>query len=126
MFGLREIQPIIISTDDPKHLGKVKAFLEKRGAGLLDWLMPSLTVEGRTTNSDIFRDSDTIALIKTLDSESPGAIPHTVSVGSDGKILWRHSGAVNGGEPRAKILEIMGRYCLLLSPAPATQGGRER
>jgi hypothetical protein len=33
---------ITISTDDPKDSAKVKPFLEKRGAGLLDRLKPSL------------------------------------------------------------------------------------
>ena len=109
-FGLRDFELITISTDDPKDSAKVKAFLEKRGAGLLDRLKPSLKAEGRTTNSYIFSDPDTNALVKALDPEWPGAIPHTVLVGTDGKILWRHNGAVNGEELRAKILEHMGRY----------------
>ena len=109
-FGLRDFELITISTDDPKDSAKVKAFLEKRGAGLLDRLKPSLKAEGRTTNSYIFSDPDTNALVKALDPEWPGAIPHTVLVGTDGKILWRHTGAVNGEELRAKILDHMGRY----------------
>ena len=109
-FGLRDFELITISTDDPKDSAKVKAFLEKRGAGLLDRLKPSLKAEGRTTNSYIFNDPDTNALVKALDPEWPGAIPHTVLVGTDGKIIWRHNGAVNGEELRAKILEHMGRY----------------
>ena len=109
-FGLRDFELITISTDNPKDSAKVKAFLEKRGAGLLDRLKPSLKAEGRTTNSYIFSDPDTNALVKALDPEWPGAIPHTVLVGTDGKILWRHTGAVNGEELRAKILEHMGRY----------------
>ena len=109
-FGLRDFELITISTDDPKDSVKVKAFLEKRGAGLLDRLKPSLKAEGRTTNNYIFSDPDTNALFKALDPEWPGAIPHTVLVGTDGKILWRHTGAVNGEELRAKILDHMGRY----------------
>jgi len=109
-FGLREFELITISTDDPKDSGKVKAFLEKRGAGLLDRLKPSLQTEGRTTNSYVFSDPDTNALVKALDPEWPGAIPHTVLVGANGEIIWRHTGAVNGEELRAKILEHMGRF----------------
>jgi peroxiredoxin len=109
-FGLRDFELITISTDDPKDAAKVKAFLEKRGAGLLDKLKPSLKAEGRTTNSYIFSDPDTNALVKALDPEWPGAIPHTVLVGTNGEILWRHNGAVNGEELRAKVLELMGRY----------------
>ncbi len=109
-FGLRDFELITISTDDPKDSAKVKAFLEKRGAGLLDRLKPSLKAEGRTTNSYIFKDADTNALVKALDPEWPGAIPHTVLVGTDGEILWRHNGVVNGEELRAVILEKMGRF----------------
>ena len=43
-------------------------------------------------------------------SKWPGAIPHSVLVGTNGEILWRHNGAVNGGELRATVLEKMGRY----------------
>jgi peroxiredoxin len=109
-FGLRDFELITISTDDPKDSAKVKAFLEKRGAGLLDRLKPSLKAEGRTTNSYIFQGADTNALVKALDPEWTGPIPHTILVGTDGKILWRHTGAVNGEELRAKILEHMGKY----------------
>ena len=109
-FGLRDFELITISTDDPKDAARVKAFLEKRGAGLLDKLKPTLKAEGRATNSYIFRDPDTNALVKALDPEWPGAIPHTVLVGTNGEILWRHNGAVNGEELRAKVLEHMGRY----------------
>ena len=109
-FGLRDFELITISTDDPKDSAKVKAFLEKRGAGLLDRLKPSLKAEGRATNSYIFGDPDTNALVKALDPAWPGAIPHTVLVGTNGEILWRHTGAVDGEELRARILEHMGRY----------------
>jgi peroxiredoxin len=109
-FGLRDFELITISTDDPKDSAKVKAFLEKRGAGLLDRLKPSLKAEGRTTNSYIFSNPDTNALVKALDPEWAGAIPHTVLVGTNGELLWRHTGAVNGEELRAKILDHMGRY----------------
>ena len=109
-FGLRDFELITISTDDPKDSAKVKAFLEKRGAGLLDRLKPSLKAEGRTTNSYIFKEADTNALMKALDPKWPGAIPHTVLVGTNGEILWRHNGAVNGEELRTVILEKMGRF----------------
>ena len=109
-FGLRDFELITISTDDPKDSARVKAFLEKRGAGLIDHLKPSLKAEGRATNSYIFSDPDTNALVKALDPEWPGAIPHSVLVGANGEILWRHTGAVDGEELRAKILEHMGRY----------------
>ena len=48
--------------------------------------------------------------MKVLDSEWPGGIPHTVLVDANGKILWRHTGAVDGDELRARVLEKLGTY----------------
>ncbi len=109
-FGLRDFEFISISTDDPANTADVKAFLEKRGAGLLERLKPSLKAEGRTTNSYVFTGADTNALMDVLDPAAPGAIPHTVLVGPGGKIIWRHNGPVDGEELRAKVLETLGAY----------------
>ncbi len=107
-FGLRDFEMITISTDEPGDTAKVKSFLEKRGAGLIDRLKPSLKAEGRTTNSYIFSGGSTEALMKILDPTWPGGIPHTVLVAANGDVIWRHNGAVNGDELRAKVLEHMG------------------
>jgi peroxiredoxin len=107
-FGLREFELITLSTDEPKDAAKVKAFLEKRGAGLHDRLKPSLKAEGRTTNSYIYKGSSTEDLMKILDPAWAGGIPHSVLVDTDGKIIWRHTGVVDGEELRAKILAHMG------------------
>ena len=53
---------------------------------------------------------NTNALVKALDPEWPGPLPHTIPVGTKGEILWRQNGAVNGEELRATILEKMGRF----------------
>jgi peroxiredoxin len=109
-FGLREFELITISADDPKAATQVKAFLEKRGAGLSDRLKKSVKEEGRTTNSYVFNGANTEDLMKALDPEWPGGIPHTVLVGTNGEIVWRHSGAIDGDELRAKVLEHMGAF----------------
>ncbi len=109
-FGLRDFEMITISTDDPADIKKAKAFLEKQGAGLMDKLKPTLKAEGRTTNSYLYTGADMGELMKVLDPDWPGAIPHTVLVSADGKIVWRHNGPVDGDELRAKILEHMGAF----------------
>jgi len=109
-FGLRDFEMITISTDDPSDIAKAKGFLEKQGAGLMDRLKPSLKAEGRTTNSYLYSGADINELMKTLDPQWPGGIPHTVLVSPEGKILWRHNGMVDGEELRAKVLEVMGAY----------------
>jgi peroxiredoxin len=109
-FGLRDFEIITISTDEPGEIAKVKSFLEKQGAGLVDKLKATLKAEGRTTNSYVFTGADTKELMNALDPEWPGGIPHTVLVAPDGTIVWRHNGAVDGEELRTRVLEYMGPY----------------
>lgn len=109
-FDMRDFEFISISTDDPKDAPKVKAFLEKRRAGLSDKLKASTKAEGRETNSFIWNGGDLDTLVKTLDSEWPGPIPHTILVDTDGKVIWRHNGPVDGELLRNRILEQLGEY----------------
>jgi len=109
-FGLRDFEFISISADDPKDTAKVKAFLEKRGAGLTDKLKKTVIAEGRTTNSYVFSGTSTDDLMKALDPQWPGGIPHTVLVGPNGEVIWRHNGALDGEELRTKVLDYMGAY----------------
>lgn len=109
-FDMRNFEFISISADDPKDTAKVKAFLEKRGAGLSGRLQKSVKAEGRKTNSYVFTGASSDDLMKTLDPEWKGGIPLTVLVGTNGEILWRHSGAVDGEGLRAKVLEYLGNY----------------
>ena len=111
-FDLRNFEFITISADDPKETEKVKGFLEKRGAGLSGRGKSAVKADGRTTNSYVYKGDSTEDMMKALDPEWPGAIPHTVLVGPNGDILWRHNGPVDGDELRAKVLEAMGPYYL--------------
>jgi peroxiredoxin len=109
-FGLREFEMITISVDEPEKTAVVKEFLEKRGAGLNDRLKKSVKEEKRTTNSYVFKGGSMNDLMKVLDPEWPGAVPHTLLVSTDGKVIWRHNGPVDGEELRAKVLDHMGAY----------------
>lgn len=109
-FDMRDFEFISISTDSAKDADKVKAFLEKRGAGLSERGRKAVTAEGRKTNSYLYSGTSPEDLMKQLDPEWPGSIPHTVLVSPDGKILWTHNGPVDGEELRAKVLEVMGPY----------------
>jgi len=107
-FDMRNFEFISISTDALKDSAKVKTFLEKNGAGLSERLKKSVKAEGRKSNSYVFTGGTTEDLMKSLDPDWPGGIPHTVLVDTDGKILWRHNGAVNSDELRARVLERLG------------------
>jgi peroxiredoxin len=109
-FDLRDFQFITLSTDAPEDLAKAKTFLEKRGAGLSGKAKGLLKADGRTTNSYLYHGANVNEMMKALDPEWPGGFPHTVLVGTNGEIVWRHNGMVNGEVLRAKILEHMGPY----------------
>ncbi len=109
-YDMRDFEFISISADDPKDTPQVKAFLEKRNAGLSARLQKSVKAEGRPSNSYVFTGASNDDLMKAVDPQWPGGIPHTVLVGPNGEILWRHNGAVKGDELRAKVLELLGNY----------------
>lgn len=109
-FGLRDFEFISISADDPSNAAPVRAFLDKQKAGMAPKLKKSVEAEGRKTNSYLYAGADMDDLMKVLDPEWPGGIPHTVLVDTDGTILWRHNGLVDGAILRAKILEQLGDY----------------
>lgn len=111
-FGLRDFEFISISMDDPKTLAEVKTFLEEKNAIVHDRLKPSLKAEGRKGNAYVFEGASHDELIKALDPEWPGPIPHTILVAPGGEVVFRHNGEINGEELRAKVLEILGHYWL--------------
>jgi hypothetical protein len=96
--------------DDPKTLAEVKTFLEEKNAIVPDRLRPSLKAEGRQGNAYVFEGASHDELIKALDPEWPGPIPHTILVAPGGEVVFRHNGEINGEELRAKVLEFMGRF----------------
>jgi peroxiredoxin len=109
-FGLRDFEFINLSVDDPANAAAVKAFLEKQKAGMAPKVKKSVEAEGRKTNSYLYSGVDMDEVMLALDPEWPGGIPHTILVDTDGTILWRHNGLVDGETLRAKILEHMGDY----------------
>ena len=109
-FDMRNFEFISISMDQPADTPKVKEFLERNGAGLSGRLRKSVKTEGRRSNSYLFTGGSMEDLMKELDPEWPGGIPHTVLVDEQGKVIWRHSGPVDGNELRAKVLDHLGNY----------------
>ncbi len=109
-FDMRNFEFISISMDKPADAPKVKEFLEKNGAGLSPRLAKTVKAEGRVSNSYLFAGGTMEELMKVLDPAWPGGIPHTVLVDAEGKVIWRHSGPVDGEELRAKVLAHLGNY----------------
>jgi len=109
-FDMRDFQFISISMDEPKDVAKVKSFLEQRGAGLSGRGKTALKADGRPTNSYVFSGGEMADLMKVLDPDWPGGVPHTLLIAPDGKIIWRSNGPLDGEELRAKVVEYMGPF----------------
>lgn len=107
-FGMRNFELITLSTDAPNDLTKVKFYLEKQGAAPTGQAAAGLVKQGRKTNSYLYSGADVNEMMKALDPEWPGGIPHSVLVAQDGSIIWRHNGLFDGDGLRRKIVEVLG------------------
>lgn len=104
----RDFELVTISMDDPKMTNQAKAFLEKQHVAPLPKLKRALAAEGRTTLNYLYTEASTDAMVKALDPEWPGPLPHTVLVAPGGKILYRKNGVVDPVELRTKVIEALG------------------
>jgi peroxiredoxin len=109
-LGNRDFELVTISMDDPKLQPQAKAFLEKQHAAPPGRLKRLLKSEGRAAVNFLYTGASTDDLVKALDPEWPGPLPHTVLVAPGGKIIYRHNGEVNLAELHAKIVETLGTY----------------
>lgn len=95
MYRSRDFELISISVDDPTNQKNVLGFLNKHHASFQNYLY----------NHDS-RD----ALAEALDSQWPGALPHTIVIAPGGEILYRHSGQFDPLTLKRAIVEELGRY----------------
>ena len=101
---------VTISMDDPKMQPQVKAFLEKQHVATPARLKRLLAAEGRGALNVLYTGASTDALVKALDPEWPGPLPHTVLIAPGGKILWRHNGAVDPEVLKHKVIDLLGPF----------------
>ena len=109
-LSMRPVELITISMDDPNKQAQAQKFLQKNHAGVPSRLTKSLEEEGRTTNNYVFTDPSSDALIKALDPEWQGPLPHTVVIAPGGKIVYRKTGVLDPHELYAKMLEVLTPY----------------
>jgi hypothetical protein len=88
----------------------VKQFLERQHVALPNRVRRSVVREGRRTNNYLFTGANTEALMKALDPEASGPVPHTVVLAPGGKVLYRHAGELDQSELRSKLYEALGPY----------------
>ena len=109
-FQGRDFEFISISLDDPKQEAQARKFLEKQHAVPPNRLKRLLAREGRTATNFLYTEASADALIKALDPEWAGPLPHTVLIAPGGKIVWRHNGVVDVAALRDRLVDLMGPY----------------
>jgi len=105
----RNFEMITISVDAPPDRPKTLAFLQKQHAALPNRVQRVVRAEGRSTDNYLF-SGKIDALQQTLDVAWPGPVPYTLIVAPGGKIIYRHVGAFDLAEVRAKLVEQLGAY----------------
>ena len=116
-MGNRDFEMVTISMDDPKEIGSAKSFLEKQHASPPGRLKRLLKAEGRTAVNFIYTGSSTDDLVKALDPQWPGPLPHTIVVAPGGRVIYRHNGPVDPTELRTKVLDALGAFYTAQDPA---------
>ena len=109
-LGNRDYEMVTISMDDPKREPEVKKFLENQHVATPGRLKRLLAAEGRGPLNFLYTDASTDALVKALDPEWPGPLPHTLVIAPGGKVVYRHNGRVDPEELKNKVLKHLGAY----------------
>lgn len=91
-FRGREFELITVAAEPPSMRDRVLAFLQKHHA---------------STRNLIFADADKYKMIEALDPEWSGALPYTLIVDPNGKVLHRETGSLDFLELRRKLLPAL-------------------
>jgi peroxiredoxin len=89
MYGLRDFELVTVAANMPDEKNSVTRILEKMHA---------------TSRNLLFDSNDTAALQAAFDPTWESAVPYTVLIAPDGKILYKTQGSVDILELRRKIL----------------------
>jgi peroxiredoxin len=110
MYQNRDFELITISADDPRHLEKVRKFLQSEHAAAGRRTVAYIKEDGRSTNNYLFDIPSTDALVEALDAEWDGPVPYTILVAPGGKIIYRQLGEFDPAILKRKIIDQLGRY----------------
>ena len=95
MYRHRDVEVITINSDTPDLNDKVLTFLKKKQASFKNYQ---------------FNVDDNYQLIEAVDKDWPGAIPYTLLIAPEGKILHRQMGEIDALKLRKAIVGYVGRY----------------
>ncbi|MFK8164191.1 MAG: redoxin domain-containing protein [Lewinella sp.] len=97
MYSGRDFEFVSISTDKPNRGPQALKFLEKTNSSVTNYH---------------FIGEDIYELVEAIDSEWNGAIPYTIMVDPEGKVVYRHQAEVDFLDLRRVIVDhpLIGRY----------------
>jgi peroxiredoxin len=104
-FQNRNVDFISISMDPIDKKDRVQKFLQSRHAALSNRTKPSMEKEGRKSNNYIWSGKNPDKLAEAIHPEWTGALPLTVIILPEGKVVWSHSEQVDVVELRTEILK---------------------
>lgn len=91
-FRHRDFELVTIAAQFPDEQARVEAFLQKHHA---------------STRNLIFGSTDKYAMIEAIDPSWNGALPYTVLVAPDGKVLYQQTGGIDFLELRRAIVPAL-------------------
>ena len=94
MYRGRNFEFVTISADDPDKKEQALKFLKEKHVAATNYL---------------FNSDDKDALADALDKQWQGPLPHTVLVAPGGKVIYRHTGALDMLELKQAIVGYLGR-----------------
>jgi peroxiredoxin len=96
LYRDRGLELVTISADDPARKDKALSFLKSKQASGLNYL---------------YTGDDKYKMIEAVDPKWDGALPYTMLVDPDGKVVYRHQGAIDIEELKKMIFDdaTMGR-----------------
>lgn len=103
-FRPREFELVTLAAQFPDEEAKVLKFLQKHKA---------------SSRNLIFGTTDKYALIEALDPDWNGALPHTLLIDPDGKVIYRQTGSIDFLALRRALLPALD----VISPWPASGSG---
>ena len=89
MYSVRDLELVTVSANMPDEKTAVQHYLKKMHA---------------TSRNLLFASDDTAALQAAFDPEWQSAVPYTVLIAPDGKVLYKRQGSVDMLELRRTIL----------------------
>jgi thiol-disulfide isomerase/thioredoxin len=92
MYRGRDFELVSVAAQFPDERGKVERFLERQHASFRNL---------------IFADTDKYKLIEAIDPEWSGALPYTLLIGTDGKILFRQTGEIDVLELKRRVVAAL-------------------